>query len=262
MNDVQIRAVSRSMDASLLALADLSDAAARAHVDHRVVGGQVVTLHTAVARVTGLVPDRDTADADAGIPRAAADAYRLHDALLEMGYQKAAGDRLVRERGALTLAIDVVIPTYTSRRRHNVTAGPFVATEAGGLTSAFGQPPEQVHVQAILTDGARPAPITVQLPTVLAAIGLKAYAWSDREEHRDALDMWRLLTAAEARAIRPADWPTGAVGGAGAELVRQQFGRATAPGTVAATDDAVERATIAALVARVMGPQRPPARSG
>jgi hypothetical protein len=252
MPDVGISAVSRSMDASLLPMSDLVAGAGRAGVDYRVIGGQMVALHVAVAGVGDRVPARDTADADAGIPIAEADTHALHDELVGMGYVKTAGDRLERDVGGLRLAVDVLLPSFRSGRRQNVRAGPFVATEAGGLGYAFGQPPFVVEVHATLTDGGVLPPFGVLVPSVVGALIVKAYAWADRREHRDAVDVWRLLVAASAVGAGSQGWPTGRTGSQGASLLRDGFGSTVADGTVAATDDPRERATIAALVRMIL----------
>jgi hypothetical protein len=250
---VHVSAVSRSMDASLLALADLTAAAADAGTDYRVIGGQMVALHVAAAGVADRVPDRDTADADAGVPIGAAETQALHDVLVAAGYAMQTGDRLVRESRGLMLTIDVLLPAYRSRRRENVKAGPFVATEAGGLGYALGQPPFVVEVQATLTDGTVLSPFPVLLPGLLAALIIKGYAWHDRGHPRDALDVWRLLVAADAAGIHTGDWPDGPTGRAGAELLRSGFGSTVARGTVSAAAGATDRAVVAALLARVVG---------
>lgn len=253
---VTVPAVSRSMDASLLALSDLSAAAAGAGINYRVIGGQMVALHVAAAGVAGKVPVRDTADADAGIPTGSAETHALHDALVAMGYAKRAGDRLERERGGLTLAVDVLLPAYRSRRRQNVEAGPFVAIEAGGLGYALGQPAFVVDVHATLTDRTVLRPFKVMLPGLLAALIIKGYAWQDRGHPRDALDVWRLLVAADAADIRSDGWPDGPTGREGAALLRSGFGSTVAPGTIAAAADPARRAVVAALLARVVGTGR------
>ncbi|MFE9653146.1 hypothetical protein [Micromonospora sp. NPDC006431] len=55
---------SRAADAGFRTLADLSAIAAALELDHRIVGGHMVTLLTAVHGVAGQVPMRETLDAD------------------------------------------------------------------------------------------------------------------------------------------------------------------------------------------------------
>lgn len=69
MTVIQVTSLSRANDLSLAALADLAPAAADANLDHRIIGGQMVTLHLHLAGVQDQVPERETADADADEPR-------------------------------------------------------------------------------------------------------------------------------------------------------------------------------------------------
>lgn len=177
MAAIEVRSLSRANDLSLVALADLASAAAEAGLDHRVIGGQMVTLHLHLVGVQHQVPERETADADAGVPRSVThldELTALVDALKKRLYEQVRGDRF--ERPADGAIIDLLVPSYTSRRRHNVVVGPLVATEAGGLTYALGQPPTVVTLTAMLTDGTAFGPIHVYLPSLRAAIAVKAHA--------------------------------------------------------------------------------------
>lgn len=81
-----------------------------------------------------------------------------------------------------------------------------MATEAGGLAFALGQPPLKVTVLAQLTDGSALDPFEVQLPQLRAAVAIKAHAWADRRHRNDAIDIARLLHAAEAAQLGPDDF--------------------------------------------------------
>jgi hypothetical protein len=252
---IQLTALSRSTDASLRALADVASVTRQLDLEHRVIGGQMVVIHTHLANVADQVPARDTADADAGVPKTATapdDLARFATALADLGYVQTAGDRFTRDAG--TVAIDVVLPALASRRRQNVTVGPITATEAGGLAYALGQPPVLATVHATLLDGSKLASFEVRLPTLQAALTLKAFAWADRSERRDAIDVWRLLVAAAATGITPETWD-GSVSLRGArEILLSDFARVTDAGPMAATSDPRERAMIAVHTVRVVGP--------
>ena len=47
---------------------------------------------------------------------------------------------------------------------------------------------------------------TLALPDLVSALCLKAYAYRDRLNRRDAADIWRLLEAAAAAGARPEGW--------------------------------------------------------
>jgi hypothetical protein len=251
---IELTARSRSTDASLRALADVAWVTRQLDLEHRVIGGQMVAIHTHLANVADRVPARETADADAGVPKTATapdDLARFAAALAELGYVQTAGDRFSRDAGAV--AIDVVLPALARRRRQNVTVGPITATEAGGLAYALGQPPVLATVDATLLDGSKLPTFEVRLPTMQAALTLKAFAWADRSERRDAIDVWRLLVAAAATGISPETWD-GTVSLQGARtILRRDFSRVTGTGPVTATDDPAERAIIAVHTLRILG---------
>lgn len=254
MSRVEIRSLSRANDASLLALSDLAAVADRIELEHRVIGGQMVALHVALAGVTNQVPDRATADADAGVARTAVTGDKLAEFIKELGaldYRKVSGDRLYRERDGT--AIDVLLPAYRTRPRTNVRVGPVTATEAGGLTYALGRAPETVSVTATLTDGKQLPPFAVHVPTIEGALAIKAHAWAHRGSPRDALDIWRLLHAAEQRGVRPDHWCNTRTLERAAGLLRTDFRLATSAGTIAAAAAPRDRALVASLTLRVVG---------
>lgn len=205
---VALTSRSRTTDLSLRALADVASVTREIDLDHRVVGGQMVAIPTHLAGVFDRVPLRETADTDAGVPKtatAAEDLTRFAAALSRLGYRQTAGDRFTRDDGG-AVVIDVVLPALRTRRRGNVNVGPITAVEAGGLAYALGQPALHVPVLATLLDGARLGAFEVRLPTLQAALALKAFAWADRRETRDAIDVHRLLVAADVMGIAPASW--------------------------------------------------------
>ena len=254
MKAVDVRSVSRANDASIIALSDLAAVADRIGLRHRVLGSQMVALHVALAGVTGQVPNRATADADAGIARTTVTADQLDEFVTELealGYRQVAGDRLYREDDEA--AIDVLLPAYRTRPRTNVRLGPVTATEAGGLTYALGQAPETVAAAATLSDGKQLPSFVVHLPSIDGALAVKAHAWAHRGAARDALDIWRPLHAADRRGVRPDHWRHSRTLERAAEILRADFRLATSTGTVAATEAARDRALVASLSMRVVG---------
>jgi len=237
MAAIELTSLSRANDLSLVALADLTEAAAKANLNHRVIGGQMVTLHLHLAGVQHQVPERETADADAGVPRSITDVEQLTDlveALTERRYEQVRGDRF--ERAADGAIIDLLVPSYTSRRRHNVVVGPLIVT-----------------VTARLTDDRAHGPIEVHLPSLPAAVAIKAHAWQDRRADSDALDVARLLYAADITELRPEDFDASSTLRQASDIVRAAFRLTTGAGTTAAYDDPADRAELAALCLRVIG---------
>lgn len=177
-------------------------------------------------------------------------------ALAELGYRQTSGDRFTRDQGGV-VAIDVVLPALRRRRRRNVTVGPITAVEAGGLSYARGQPPVVVTVDAMLLDGSRLPAFDIRLPTLHAALALKAFAWADRGETRDAIDVHRLLVAAAVTGLTAEDWAS-TVSLRGAQVIlRRDFGRVIGSGCKAAAVESGTRAMIADTALRVVG--QPPA---
>lgn len=133
-----------------VALADLSRV--MADDTYRVIGGHMVTA--LVAR-WGLGPDlyRETGYADLGVLPFALTQRNLVDRLLAVGYQRRAGNRFGRpmndvpvhlvgaERPRREAVIDVLVPNYQTRARHNVRVGDhLVTTEVPGLSFALRRP--------------------------------------------------------------------------------------------------------------------------
>ena len=251
---VHIRSRSHATDLSLAALVDLVRAADAADLAYRVLGGQMVSLHLELAGVAGSVPERDTADSDAGVPRAVAEhpaLERFIGQLTDLGYTQVSGDRFERsDDGAV---IDLLVPGYQTRRRSNVAVGPIVATEAGGLSYALGQPPTVVTVAATLSDGRELAPFEAQLPSLAVALATKAFAWQDRRAPADALDIARLLHAAHSGGLGPDAFEHSASLRGGREIVQQAFRSPSHAGALAAYSTPVDRAHLAYLCREVAG---------
>lgn len=249
----EIRSRSRANDISLIALSDLSAAAHRTGLEHRVIGGQMVDLLVHYAGTHDRVIDRATADADVGVPRTAIIAEQLQafaDALADRGYDQVAGDRFQRTRDR---AIIDVLASAVRTRRTTVRLGPIVATEAGGLTYALGQPPLNVTVNARLTDSSALDPFEVQLPQLRAAVSIKAHAWADRRHRNDAVDIARLLHAAEACQLEPGDFDESASLRDAVTQLRRSFRTAASEGVRLVYDDPRSRAELAARCVAVIG---------
>lgn len=212
---VTLASTSRASDAGHLATADIASIATDADIDFRVVGGNAVSLLVWVTGVGELVPDRETNDADLGVPAQMAGADALLAATVRAGYQRTAGNRFARELQhdgyTMTLEIDVLIPSYTDRMESNQPFGDLVVDAIPGLSLAMARRPTLVQVEARLTTGTEIS-YTVPLPDPISALCMKAYAYRWRSAERDALDIWRLLEVARKIGLGPADWPKSASG--------------------------------------------------
>lgn len=231
---------SRGEDAAHRAAADVADALDVA--DYRLIGGQMVTLLVAKYEPPD-APQRATADADAGVVRAAITDGSILDAFLARGYVKHGGNRFVRDRDA----IDVLVPAAASRARHNRQVGALIVDEAPGLAFAFSRKPDGITVTATLTDG-RERTYTASVPDPLAALALKALAWDARFTDKDVLDIHRCLATTFAAGVGPGDWP--------------DHPEATRARRILRGTHAVRRPTaVRALIAAVCGPITPPPRA-
>ncbi|WP_409332799.1 hypothetical protein [Trujillonella humicola] len=258
-----LASVGRASDAAFLAAADLAAIAAELDVPYRLVGGNAVTLLVAVHGVGGLVPARETADADFGAEYPVVADPRLLAALRERGYRQQSGNRFLRTHTLPSttgraapiwdLVIDVLAPSYVGRLQPNQPHGELVVDEVPGLNLALARDGTPVTVEVTLTSG-HTVITTLMLPDVVSAICLKAYAYAGRFTERDAVDLWRLLEAAYAAGITAANWPTGPTAAEAAAVLRRHFGRPGSPGLVRATNSMRDRTRIAALVAHVIGP--------
>jgi hypothetical protein len=252
---------SRATDAGYLAAADIATVAARLGADYRLIGGNAVTLLVEVHGVAGLVPARETADADLGASYQVVADPRLVDALGDLGYARVEGNRFVRaladRHGELELAIDVLAPSYEARLINNRRHGDLVVDEVPGLPLALARPGTEVHVDVRLTSGEGLVTRLV-LPDVVSALCLKAYAYAGRLQPRDALDIWRLLEAASAAGVRAAAWPAGGMGSDAGRILHTHFGRAAGRGPAAATRSVPQQTRIRALIRQVVAaPTRP-----
>ncbi|MFR9778123.1 hypothetical protein ACL02O_18975 [Micromonospora sp. MS34] len=255
-NVLALTSTSRAADAGFLALADLSMIAEELELDHRIVGGHMVTLLTAAHDVAIQVPMRETLDADfAALPAAIADP-RLPRALAERGYQPAdAANRFVRrhrdEHGPLNLVVDILAPSFENKLVPNQRHGDLVVDEVPGLVLALHRPATMVHLRAQLTSTDQLA-LQVRLPDVISALCVKALAYRGRFATKDAVDLWRLLNAAHAAGLTSQSWPISATGRDAAHILHRFFGAPGATGLAQVSALAADRTRMQALVGRIV----------
>ena len=252
---VALPSTGRAADAGHLAAADIAAIAQDAGLDFRLIGGNAISLLVSVHGVTGLVPDRETNDADLGVPAQAVGAAGLVQAMTQAGYKKTEGNRFARaaerDDSSLTLEIDILIPSYSNRMENSQPFGELMVDAIPGLSVAIARPPTLVEVSATLTTGAQIS-YTVPLPDPAAALCMKAYAYRWRNEERDALDIWRLLEVVYAVCGSTSAWPKGATGRETAQILHTFFGTFTSAGPAQATADKAAQTRIRALVAQVV----------
>lgn len=252
MSTLELASTSRAQDAAYLAMADLAEMAAQFGSHYRIVGGHMVTLLVAGSGATG-VPERETADADLGVPFSVVRDPHLLDQLRSREYSQAgAANRFERRFGDLRLTIDVLVPSYTGRLETNRPHGDLVLDEIPGLAYALARPARSVTVRVGLTDGSR-VTTTVLVPELTAALCIKAIAYRSRFADKDALDLWRLLEAAYAVGNSASTWPTGPTPVIAAEVLRHHFGRPHGTGLRNLTRDRTQRARIRNLVTHLVG---------
>jgi hypothetical protein len=246
-----LRSTHRAGDAAWLAVADVVEVAERLDVVYRLVGGNSVALLVNHHGVADVVPPRETADADVGVPFEVCGDVRLLPALTGAGYERTAGNRFERSVGDRRLVIDILAPSYTGTLLSNQPHGELVVDEIPGLLDALHLPATRVHAEVVLTDGAAMT-IDVALPDVRAALIMKAYSYAGRLSANDAVDVWRLLEAANAEGLTADDWPATAGGGDAAVLLHQHFASPAGAGPRRGTSDRGVHARIRALTHRVV----------
>jgi hypothetical protein len=248
-----LASTSRAQDAGYVAMADVAAIARDVGATYRIVGGHMVSLLVTAHGVAG-VPDRETADADLGTTFDVVANPALPAALKDRGYASAgAANRFERGEDAMTLAIDVLAPSYTGRLQTNQQHGDLVVDEIPGLGYALVRPAVDIDLDVRLTDG-RELQTTVVVPDLISAICLKALAYGSRYARSDALDLWRLLETAHAAGIRAAEWPTGPTPAQAADVLQRFFYRPSATGLADISDEAAIKTRVRALVHAVVGP--------
>lgn len=243
---VQLLSVAASTDAAWLAVRDVAHLADGLGIEYRLIGGNAVELLVHRHGVSELVPARESADADLGVPFEVCVDPRFVPAIAELGYQLFEGNRFVRLDGERRLIIDVLVPSYVSKMQTNQPAGDLVVDAIPGLLMALSLPSTDIDLRVHLTDGTD-VEATVALADVRGALALKASAYRDRHAQRDAIDVWRLLEAAFAAGHRARDWPGTGSGRDASRLLWRYFGP-----TGTAIRDARTRARVRALLSQIV----------
>jgi hypothetical protein len=227
--------------------------------DARIIGGHMVGLIASAFPSPGFL-DRRTGDADAGISLTLATGGELHDALEAAGYHAESGNRYVCGDSPQQKVIDLLVPAGGGRFTTDDRGGRrFDAMP--GLSFAMGRV-IMIEAHMTLLDGTELV-CDVPVPTVEAAVILKAYAWRDRwsQTPKDTIDLSNLLHIVETHGSEAVggwrlneDGITGARGDAVAILsdlaTRVRSGRATPP--------SVDRRRFEVLLRRWAMPSRTP----
>lgn len=144
---------------------------------------------------------RQTQDADLGMSRLAAKEPVVTDRLRDLGYRRTAGNVFERDVDDIPVAapegrphravVEVLVPAYTSRARHNLRLGDHLTTtEVPGLAEALKRP--AVTCQLRLTRlNKQVLETTLSLPDEVSALVLKVLVRGQRLEDHDAVDIWR-----------------------------------------------------------------------
>lgn len=244
---LELLSTSRATDGAWLAAADIAAIAEEIGAEYRLIGGNSVTLLTHLHGVAGHVPERETADADMGVDLLVCGDPALLGALTERSYERPDGSRFVRTDGEHELAIDVLAPSFHGKMMSNQVAGDLVVDAVPGLGLALSMSATILDVAVTLSTG-RQIAFQMALPDVRAALVLKAHAYRGRLEEKDAVDIWRLLVAAQAAGHGRDDWPNGLEGRDGGAYLKSYFGDAGSQGPKKASPDRGTQARIRALV--------------
>lgn len=270
LSRLALHAGSLADDLGYVALADLAHMlGGEAALPYRVIGGHMVTALVARWRL-GPELYRETGDTDLGVPPVVVRDGGLVERLLDLGYERVAGNRFVRpiddvpvrivgaSEAPRQAVIDVLVPAYRRRARHTRRiGGDLVTTEAPGLATALARPPVTLEMELHRLNGER-LDILVAFPDEAAALTMKALATRVRTRDADVVDVWRCLEAAVAAGV-PASAFADAVAAQSVATVRGLFESRHGPGMTAlvgaqrlSATAADERFTrLRALIARV-----------
>lgn len=265
-------AASVADDLGYVALADLGRAlGSDVGTNYRVIGGHMVTALVARWQL-GAEMYRETGDTDLGVPPVIVRDHHLIERLMDLGYERVAGNRfakplhdvpvrIVGERDEPPQAIiDVLIPAYTSRARHDRrVSDELVTTEVLGLPTALNRPPVVLALELHRLNGER-LEVEIAFPDEVAALVLKAFATRVRNKDTDVVDVWRCLEVAFAAAVDPREFNDGDRAEA-ATHIRALFERRDGQGmraleseqrlSSAAADERFTR--LRALITRILG---------
>jgi hypothetical protein len=246
-----LASTSRAQDAGLLALADVAAIAGDLAVEYRLVGGHMVSLLVAHFAVVG-VPERETADADFGASLQVVADPRLPEELVKRGFAAVAGNRFERKVDELSIAIDILAPSYEGRHVPSQQHGALYVDEIPGLSYALVQPGVELTVEAVLTDRSV-LMLSVVVPGPLPALCLKALAYGSRYEAKDAVDVWRLLEVVRASGATADGWPSGSEPRDAKAMLRRHFLDRAAAGVRDVSNDTATQTRVRALVQDVIG---------
>lgn len=179
MNQLELTAGSRAAEAGYVALRDIATLADKSGIDYRLVGGQMVSLHVAAAGVMEPVV-RLTLDADLGVEPAVAADPAIVSVLSELGYcRPGSANRFERtDSHGRELIIDLLTASYTGRLVTNASHGDMVLDAIPGLSLALALPGESLDLRVHLMDSSV-IEMTIVVPSVLAALCVKAVGWAD-----------------------------------------------------------------------------------
>jgi len=265
-------ATSIADDLGYVALADLGRALGPdVGTNYRVIGGHMVTALVARWQL-GAELYRETGDTDLGVPPVIVRDHRVIERLMDLGYDRIAGNRFAKTLGDVPVripgeadsppqaVIDVLVPAYTSRARNDRrVSADLVTTEVLGLPTALNRPPVLLALEMHRLNGER-LDVEIAFPDEVAALVLKAFATRVRNKDTDVVDVWRCLEVAFAAGVNPHEFADGDRAEAAAH-VRVLFERRDGAGmraleaeqqlAGAAADERFTR--VRALIARVLG---------
>lgn len=161
-------------------------------LDVRIVGGQMTAL-LCTAFPSPRTVFRRTADADAALGTELAATGRVHDLLEAAGYEATSGNSYLRAGRQ----IDLLVPAPTGRFQVEDLGGR-AFDAAPGVSLALAAPPITVHVDVTLTDGTA-LRFDARVPTVEAAVVLKATSYASRRVAKDLTDLHNLLLIVDER---------------------------------------------------------------
>lgn len=233
LSRLTLEATSVADDVGYVALADLSRVLHGRDVEHRIIGGHMVTVLAARWQL-GADLYRKTGDADLGIPPVVARDRGVFADLGALGYAGGGGHRFTRPLDDVPVrvagdddvrreaTIDVLVPAYRSRARENQRFGDHLTTvEVLGLATALRRPPVTLHLNVGRLNGDR-LDFDLVVPDEVAALVLKALATRVRYKATDVIDVWRCLEIALAAGVKPNEFAEGESARA-ADVVRRLF---------------------------------------
>jgi hypothetical protein len=249
---LRLSASSQAEEAGFLAMRDLAAVADDVGIEYRLVGGQMVRLHVALADVPEPIV-RVTQDADMGVAATSARDPALVPGLEALGYTRpGASNRFIRTTdNGLRLVIDVLAAAWGRRLVPNQQHGDIVLDEIPGLSLALARLGEQIDLTVTMLDGTAMS-FPAVIPEINSALCLKALGWSSRLAAKDAVDVWRLLRAHRQRIPETVEWRDSGVQGDAAAILSADFARPAGGGVRAATTDRAEQAEIRALTLAVL----------